>query len=79
MKARVYVTYKDGVLDPQGQTVCRFLQSHGEERVHDVRIGKYIEFDVADGARAEIEQMLGEISDRLLANPVIESYRVELP
>ncbi|MBI5059148.1 phosphoribosylformylglycinamidine synthase subunit PurS [candidate division KSB1 bacterium] len=79
MKARVYVTYKDGVLDPQGQTVCRFLQSHGEERVRDVRIGKYIEFEVEDRPHDELERMLIDISDKLLANPVIESYRVELP
>jgi phosphoribosylformylglycinamidine synthase len=79
MKARVYVTYKDGVLDPQGQTVCRFLQSHGESRVRDVRIGKFIEFDLEDRPADEVKSMLSEISDKLLANPVIESYRVELP
>jgi len=78
MKATVYVTYKDGVLDPQGQTVRQFLQGHGEERVRDVRVGKMIEFELEERPQAELRKMLEEISDKLLANPVIETYRVEL-
>lgn len=78
MKARVYVTYKDGVLDPQGQTVKHFLSSHGEDRVLDVRVGKLIEFDVKEAPAAEVHAMLADISDKLLANPVIETFRVEV-
>lgn len=79
MKARVYVTYKPGVLDPQGQTVCQFLQNHGQSKVRDVRIGKFIEFDLEDMPPAEAESLLTEISGSLLANPVIETFRVEVP
>ena len=79
MKARVYVTYKPGVLDPQGQTVCQFLQNHGQSRVRDVRIGKLVEFELEDIPRAEAESLLAEISNSLLANPVIETFRVEVP
>lgn len=78
MKAVVYVTYKDGVLDPQGQTVKQFLQSHGESRVRDVRVGKMIEFDLEDCPQDELRTLLAELSDKLLANPVIENYHVEL-
>jgi len=79
VKARVYVTYKPGVLDPQGQTVCQFLQNHGQAKVRDVRIGKLIEFDLDDMPRAEAESLLTEVSSSLLANPVIETFRVEMP
>ena len=79
MKARVYVTYKPGVLDPQGQTVCQFLQNHGHAKIRDVRIGKFIEFDLDDMPHAEAESLLSEISGNLLANPVIETFRVEVP
>ena len=79
MKAHVYVTYKPGVLDPQGQTVCQTLKDRGQNGIKDVRIGKYIEFDLAEMPKAEAEILLLKISDELLANPVIESYRVEVP
>jgi phosphoribosylformylglycinamidine synthase PurS subunit len=79
VKAQVYVTYKPGVLDPQGQTVCQFLQNHGRSAVRDVRIGKLVEFELDDMPRAEAEALLTEISSGLLANPVIETFRVEVP
>jgi phosphoribosylformylglycinamidine synthase subunit PurS len=79
VKAHVYVTYKPGVLDPQGQTVCQTLQDRGQSGVKDVRIGKYIEFDLTEMPKADAEALLSKISDELLANPVIESYRVEVP
>jgi phosphoribosylformylglycinamidine synthase len=78
VKATVYVTYKDGVLDPQGQTVHQFLKSHGETRVLAVRVGKLIEFELADCPADELRVLLNEISDELLANPVIETYRVDV-
>jgi phosphoribosylformylglycinamidine synthase len=79
LKAKVYVTYKPGVLDPQGQTVCQFLQNHGQSKVRSVRIGKMIEFDLDDMPGKEAEGMLAEISRTLLANPVIETFHVEVP
>ncbi len=79
LKAKVYVTYKPGVLDPQGQTVCQTLRDRGQSAVKDVRIGKYIEFDLEDMSTPQAEALLTKISDEMLANPIIESYRVEVP
>ena len=73
MNVKVYVTLKAGVLDPQGQAVARTLGRMGYEEVKDVRIGKYIEFEVASTDRARLEEMCR----RLLANTVIEDYRIE--
>ncbi len=76
MKVRVYVTLKKGVLDPQGQAVAKTLHRTGFAEVADVRIGKYIELDVAEGtSKARVEDMC----KKLLANTVIEDYRVDLP
>ena len=75
MKARVTVMLKDGVLDPQGEAIRRALGANGFSGVDAVRQGKVIELDLADGtSEAEIDQMC----ERLLANTVIESYRVEI-
>ena len=78
MKARVFVTLKPSVFDPQGRTIVEALHSMGHGGVSDVRQGKYFELDVdaasADAARA----MVAEVADKLLANPVIESYRIEI-
>jgi phosphoribosylformylglycinamidine synthase len=78
MKARVYVTLKTAVLDPQGQAVGRTLSRLGFEEVREVRIGKYVEIalDEADPvrARARVEEMCR----RLIANTVIEDFRVEV-
>lgn len=77
-KARIYVTLKEGVLDPQGEAVKRSLKVLGYEGVEDVRIGKFIEV-LLDGADALAQRrQLEEMSDKLLANPVIENYRVEM-
>ena len=78
MKARVYVTLKPTVLDPQGQTIRSALASHGHSSIAEVRQGKYFEIALAPGAtgqaaRQEIEQIARDV----LANPVIEEYRVE--
>jgi phosphoribosylformylglycinamidine synthase subunit PurS len=78
LKAKVYVTYKPGVLDPQGQTVCQFLQHQGQSKVKDVRIGKLIEFELEDMPGEEARTLLDEIGHNVLANPVIETYRVEV-
>ena len=74
MKARIYVTLKQSVLDPQGQAVGKTLSRLGYEEVRSVRIGKYIELEAADGTSRE---RLEEMARRLLANTVIEDFRVE--
>ena len=78
MKARVYVTLKNGVLDPQGKAIHHALAGMGFDGVNDVRQGKFIELDVtaADAARAETE--IGQMCEKLLANTVIENYRIEI-
>jgi phosphoribosylformylglycinamidine synthase len=75
MKARVYVMLKTGVLDPQGEAVRHALASLGFDGVRGVRQGKVIELDLADGTD---EATIAQMCDRLLANTVIESYRIEV-
>ena len=77
--ARVYVTLKRGVLDPQGSAVARSLRTLGYAEVEEVRLGKFIEVRLREGASPEEERgRLEEMCKRLLANTVIEDYRVEL-
>jgi len=78
MKARVTVTLKSGILDPQGKAIEGALRSLGVEGVTSVRQGKVfdIELDGADSGRAEA--LLKQVADKLLANTVIENYRVEV-
>ena len=74
MKTRVYVTLKNGVLDPQGKAIHHALEGLGFDGVRDVRSGKLIELDLADGTSdGEIEEMCR----KLLANTVIENFRIE--
>ena len=74
MKARVQVMLKDGVLDPQGKAISQALHGLGFGEVGDVRAGKMIELDIAEGTdRKRIEAMC----EALLANTVIENYRIE--
>jgi len=75
MKARVHVMLKDGVLDPQGEAVRHALGNLGFEGVEKVRQGKVIELELAPGTDAAT---LKEMCEKLLANTVIESYRVEV-
>ena len=75
MKARVHVMLKDGVLDPQGAAVQHALGSLGFEGVESVRQGKVIELDLADGTS---EDTIAQMCEKLLANMVIERYRVEV-
>ena len=75
MKARVHVMLKNGVLDPQGEAVRHALGALGFDGVNGVRQGKVIELDLAEGTtEADVTAMC----EKLLANPVIESYSVEL-
>jgi phosphoribosylformylglycinamidine synthase PurS subunit len=74
MKARVFITLKPGVLDPQGKAIHQALQGLGFSGVKDVRAGKLIELELADGTSdSEIEEMCR----KLLANVVIENFRIE--
>lgn len=74
MKARVYVTLKTGVLDPQGKAIHHALESLGFSGVNDVRQGKFIELELADGTDAAT---IDAMCRKLLANTVIENYRIE--
>lgn len=75
--AKVYVTLKKSILDPQGRTVERSLHHQGFENVQNVRVGKYIEL-VLTGEQSEVEAQLANISENILSNPVMESVRFEL-
>jgi phosphoribosylformylglycinamidine synthase len=78
MKARVYVTLKQSVFDPQGQTIADALHSLGYTSVGDVRQGKFFELDLAADSVDQAKTLAAEVADKVLANPVIESYRVEV-
>ena len=78
MKTRVFVTLKPSVFDPQGKTIVDALGSMGYTAVRDVRQGKYFELEVDAGSSDEARSLAAEVADKLLANPVIESYRVEV-
>ena len=74
MKVRIFVSLKPGVLDPQGRAVHHALDGLGFEGVEDVRVGRLIELEVADGTG---DETLREMCEKLLANTVIENYRIE--
>jgi len=78
MKARVTVTLKNGVLDPQGKAIQGALKSLGFSGVDDVRQGKLIELELTTGDRVAAEAAVTEMCEKLLANTVIENYRIEL-
>ena len=77
MKARVFVTLKPSVFDPQGHTISDALHSMGYTGVGDVRQGKYFELELNSQTAEHARQLAAEVADKLLANPVIESYRIE--
>jgi len=79
MKARVFVSLKSTVLDPQGQTICSALHGLGYPAIADVRQGKFFDIAIGEGVTKEQAQKDVEtIAHEVLANPVIEEYRVEL-
>ena len=78
MRARVTVTLKPGILDPQGKAIEGALKSLGISGVASVRQGKVFDIEVADGDRAGAEAKLREAAEKLLANTVIENYDVKL-
>ena len=78
MRARVFVTLKPSVFDPQGRTIADALHSLGYGNVADVRQGKYFELELATDEAAQAKKLAAEVADKVLANPVIESFRVEV-
>ncbi len=78
MRARVFVTLKPSVFDPQGTTVTEALHTLGYNAVRDVRQGKYFELDIDAASADDARRLASEAADKLLANPVIESYRIEV-
>ena len=77
-RARVFITLKEGILDPQGKTVLRALKSLGYDEVEDLRVGKYMELELTGDDQGMLESRLGEMSEKLLTNPIIEDYRMEV-
>ena len=78
MRARVFVTLKPSVFDPQGTTVADALHTLGYGAVQGVRQGKYFELDIDAATPEDARRLASEAAEKLLANPVIESYRIEV-
>ena len=78
LKARVFVTLKPSVFDPQGRAITESLHSMGYAGVGDVRQGKYFELELGAGSADAGRALAAEVADKVLANPVIESYRIEI-
>ena len=78
MKAKIHVTLKDGVLDPQGKAVSHALKSLGFDEFKEVRQGKYIEIDFRNVSETKAKQRAEEMCIKLLANTVIENYNIEI-
>lgn len=78
MKAKVYVTLKPSILDPQGKTITQALHTLGYDAITDVRQGKFFELDIEVDSSEDARAVASEVAERVLANPVIESCRVEV-
>ena len=78
MRVKIFVSLKTGVLDPQGKAIERSLHTLGYKEVQDVRMGKYLEFEMDSMSRANAELRVREMCDKLLSNTVIEDYRFEI-
>jgi phosphoribosylformylglycinamidine synthase len=78
MKAKVYITLKPGLLDAQGKTIKNALETLGFKGVGDVRMGKYVEMTLHHGSASAAKRDVERMCKKLLANPVIETYRVEI-
>lgn len=77
MKAKIIITPKKAVLDPQGKTVQNALEHMGHQGIKAVHVGKYLEIEI-DGDREAVRQKLDDACKRFLSNPVIEDYRLEI-
>jgi phosphoribosylformylglycinamidine synthase len=78
MKAKIHVTLKSGILDPQGRAIQQSLATLGFSTVNDVRVGKFLEVDIGESDHTQAETQLKAMCEKLLANTVIEDYRYEL-
>ncbi len=78
MKARVHITLKEGVLDPQGKAIREALSALGFKGVNQVRQGKYLELDLEESDRARAREIVEAMCAKLLANTVIEDYSIEI-
>jgi phosphoribosylformylglycinamidine synthase PurS subunit len=78
MRVKIFISFKNGVLDPQGKAIERSLHTLGYSEVQDVRTGKYLELNVEVNSREGAESRIREMCDKLLTNPVIEDYRFEI-
>ena len=78
MRVKIFVSLKNGVLDPQGKAVQQSLHTLGYKEVQDVRVGKFVEFDIHASSREVAEARIREMCDKLLANPVIENFHYEI-
>ncbi len=78
MRARIHIFLKEGVFDAQGATVSQSLQRAGFAKVASVRMGKVIDVEFSSDSADETKRDVGKMCDSLLANPVIESYHIEL-
>ena len=78
MKAKVFVTFKEGVLDPQGKTIKSAIDSLGYKGVEDVRQGKYFELTLDNLPKETAEKLVKEIAEKILTNPIIEQFRYHI-
>ena len=78
MKAKIHVTLKQGILDPQGKAIEHALDSLGFKQAANVRVGKYLELDLEEKDKAKAEAEVKSMCEKLLANTIIEEYRYEL-
>ena len=78
MKAKVYVTLKPSILDPQGKTIAQAIHTMGYDTINDVRQGKFFELDIDIDSAEAVRKTALEVAERVLANPVIENCRVEV-
>ena len=78
MKARVYVFYKDSVFDPQGNTIAHSLQKMGFTRVMNARMGKIIDLELGYQSKDEARDEVRKMCEKLLVNPIIESFKYEI-
>ena len=79
MKAKIVITPKKAVVDPQGKTVCNALEQMGYQGIEAVHVGRYVEVDLADGTDPEsARRVLDEACCRFLSNPVIEDYQITI-
>ena len=78
MKAKIHVTLKSGILDPQGRAIQQSLGTLGFSTVNDVRVGKFLEIELGDTDQTQAESQLKAMCEKLLANTIIEDYRYEI-